>query len=176
MKPFLLLFALVALSASAPGQTVLRKGDVFELRIGGVPAEVASEWAYQYTVGDNGTVKFPYIGEVRAADTSVADFARALERRLVQEKIFTQPTAVVTLRPETRFVTVGGEVRSPCSVPWSNGLTLWSAISRAGGNTDFARRAKLTREGKIRVVDFRKREKDASQNPTLLPGDEIDVF
>lgn len=121
-------------------------------------------------------MKFPYIGEVHAANTSVAEFSRALEHRLVQEKIFTQPTAVVTLRPETRFVTVGGEVRSPCAVPWSNGLTLWSAISRAGGSSDFGRKAKLIRDGKSQVLDFRKREKIPSQNPTLLPGDEIEVL
>src|SRR4051812_34373933 len=147
-----LLLALLLLALPAFSQTILRKGDAFDLRIGGVPAEVAAEWSYQYTVGDDGTVKFPYIGSLRAADSTVANFSRALDRRLVQEKIFTNPTAVVALLPQSRFVTVGGEVRSPCTVPWSNGLTLWSAVNRAGGRTEWAKKVKLIRQGKTQLL------------------------
>lgn len=43
MKPLLFLLALISLGASGLGQTVLHKGDVFDLRIGGVLADVAAD-------------------------------------------------------------------------------------------------------------------------------------
>lgn len=176
MRALLVAACLAALTASCFGQAVLRKGDVFELRIGGVPTEAASDWAFQYTVADNGKVKFPYIGELTAESRSVREFATAIERRLVEEKIFTKPVAFITLQPQSRFVTIGGEVRAPGAVPWTDGLTLFAAVSRAGGLSEWGGKARLVRDGKRQVFDLRKRDKDPRQNPKLLPGDELEVF
>jgi len=53
---FSLLAALVLPSANASAQAVLRSGDIFELRLSGMPSEYALEYSLQYTVGDNGEV------------------------------------------------------------------------------------------------------------------------
>src|SRR4051794_27980187 len=107
-----LLLLLLALGALVPNrseaQAVMRSGDVFELRLSGMPTEYASEFALQYTVGDAGEVRLPLIGEVKAAGVSTTDLARAIERKLVANKIFTTPTAVITIQPNTRVVSVGG--------------------------------------------------------------------
>src|SRR5687768_2515217 len=134
MKFCLLLITVFALLAPAGySQAVMRKGDVFDLRLSGMPAETATEWMMQYTVDDNGRVKIPYIGEIQVGGASTGDAARAIERRLVAEKIFTQPTAVILLQTQSRFVTVGGEVRAPGVVPWSPDLSLSAVIKRVGG-------------------------------------------
>ncbi|HEV7403744.1 MAG TPA: polysaccharide biosynthesis/export family protein [Chthoniobacteraceae bacterium] len=177
MTRFLLL--LLALGALLPcrsqAQAVMRTGDVFDLRLSGMPVEYAAEFATQYTVGDSGEVRIPFIGELKAAGTSSTTLARAIERKLVAEKIFTSPTAVITLNPASRFVTVGGAVRSPQAVPWTNDLTLSNAIIRAGGDNGFPnyRKVKLTRDGKATFYNLSRADKDPAQNPKLLPGDEV---
>lgn len=179
MKTLLLLFALLSLLAPAGySQATLRKGDGFKLVLSGMPAETAQEWMLDYTVGDDGHVKIPYIGDINANNMSTNEFCRTVERRLVQEKIFTHPTAVIVLQPQSRFVTVGGEVRNPTIVPWSPDMTLSQAIKRAGGVGEWGKltKIKVTREGKSQVFNLKKSDKDATQNPVLLPGDEVEVL
>src|SRR4051794_14508217 len=111
-------------------QAVLRNGDIFELRLSGMPDEYGREYSLQYTVGDNGEVSFAQLSSpIKAANMSTTQLERAIEKRLVAEKIFTNPTAVVMLQPSSRFVTVGGGgVRAPNSVPWAPDMTLSVAI------------------------------------------------
>src|SRR4051812_2688155 len=185
MRYLLFLFALaLALPApSARAQAVLRNGDIFELRLSGMPDEYGREYSLQYTVGDNGEVSFAQLSSpIKAANMSTTQLERAIEKRLVAEKIFTNPTAVVMLQPSSRFVTVGGGgVRAPSSVPWAPDMTLSVAIKRAGGFGDFAKASavKVTREGKTLIYDQKKYEKAPNrygdQNPKLLPGDEVEV-
>ncbi len=155
----------------------MRPGDIFELRLSGMPNEYASDFATQYTVGDRGEVRIPFIGELKAAGVSPTELARAIERKLVTDKIFTSPTAVITLRPESRLVSVGGAVKSPQALQWTNELTLSNAIIRAGGDNGFVnyRKVKLTRDGKITFFNLNRADKDPAQNPKLLPGDEVIV-
>jgi polysaccharide export outer membrane protein len=179
MKTLLVLLGLLALLAPASySQATLRKGDSFKLVLSGMPAETAQEWMLDYTVGDDGRVKIPYIGDVNANATSINDFCRNIERRLVAEKIFTHPTAVLILQPQSRFVTVGGEVRSPSTVPWTPDMTLSQAIKRVGGVGEWGKltKIKVTREGKSQIFNLKKADKDPEQNPKLLPGDEIEVL
>lgn len=173
----LLLLLLLAAVTGAHGQAVLRKGDVFELRMSGMPLDQAQEFGFQYTVGEDGRVSLPYVGAVPAAGMTTTEVARTIERRLVAEKIFTAPTAIVNLPSGTLFVTVGGKVKSAQAVPWASDLSLSAAITRAGGPDDFGHlnNVRLTRDGKTHIFDLTKAEIDANQNPRLRPGDEIAV-
>lgn len=179
MTRFLLI--LLALGALTPcrshAQALMRNGEVFELRLSGMPSEYANEFPPQYTIGDSGEVRIPFIGEMKAAGTSPTQLARAIERKLMADKIFTSPTAVITLRPESRLVSIGGAVRSPQALQWTNDLTLSNAIIRAGGDNGFPRldKIKLTRDGKVTFFNLKRADKDPAQNPKLLPGDEVIV-
>ena len=178
MKRFLLFLAVLALAAPAAfPQAVMRKGDVFELRLSGMPLDAAQEFFLQYTVGDEGRVKIPYIGEIQAQGITTTQLARTIEKELVAKKIFTRPTAVINLQAQSRFVTIGGEVRAPNTVPWSPELTLSMALKRVGGVSEWGstKKIKITREGQSRMFNLTKADKDPSQNPKLLPGDEIEV-
>jgi protein involved in polysaccharide export with SLBB domain len=68
-------------------------------------------------------------------------------------------------------------VRAPQAVPWNNDMTLTNAITRAQGFADFAnkKKVKLVREGKSAVFNLTRVDKDPTQNPKLLPGDEVEV-
>lgn len=168
----------LALAPRASAQAVIRPGDLFEMRFSGMPADVAAELAMVYTVGDDGSVEVPLIGTVRAAGLSTTQFAKSVEAKFVAAKIFTQPTVIVNLQQQSRFVTVGGEVRAPQVVPWSQDLNLSQAIKRAGGPGEFGniKKIRVLREGKLMgVFNLRAADKDPNQNPKLLPGDEIEV-
>src|SRR4051812_26126603 len=146
MRYLLFLFALaLALPApSARAQAVLLNGDIFELRMSGMPDEYAREYSLQYTVGDNGEVSLSQLNSpIRANGLTTTQLERTIEKRLVAEKIFTNPTAVIMLQPSSRFVTVGGAVRNPNIVPWTPELTLSMAIKRAAGFGDFAAKKKV---------------------------------
>ena len=176
-----LLLALLSLALLLPGhshaQAVIRNGDIFELTLSGMPVEFAAEYHLSLTAAEDGEIHLPYVGALKATGLSTMQLARAIERKLVADKIFTNPTAVVTLQPQSRFVTVGGAVRAPQAVPWNVDMTLSNAITRAGDFSDFANRKKikLTREGKVSYYNLKISERDPTQNPKLLPADEVTV-
>ncbi|MHA3772758.1 polysaccharide biosynthesis/export family protein [Verrucomicrobiota bacterium sgz303538] len=173
----LLFLALCTVASSGFAQAPLRPNDTFELQLSGMPAEYAQDFRGQYTVGDDGTVSIPLIGPVKAAGLSSSQLQRAIEKKLVSEKIFTSPTVLLVLPMQSRFVTVGGGVRQPQTVWWSADLTLSSAIKRAGGISDFGNKSKIRviRDGKSGVFNLNKSDQDPNQNPKLLPGDEVEV-
>jgi len=106
----------------------LRPGDVFEMRLSGMPAEYAGDFNLQYSVGSEGTVSVPLIGEMRAAGLTASQLERQVESKLVNDKIFTHPTVLINIAQATRYVSISGGVRQPQRLSWSNDLTLSSAI------------------------------------------------
>lgn len=92
----------------------------------------------------------------------------------IQDK---RPTATAPVEQCSRFVIVAGAVRSPGARPWVHGMTLSMAIKRAGGTDGWnsGRNIKVTREGKTQLFNLNREAKDPSQNPKLLPGDEVEV-
>jgi protein involved in polysaccharide export with SLBB domain len=179
MRFLLTLFAVSGLlCASGLGQAnaTLRSGDMFELRLSGVPAEAAAEFSLLYTVGSDGSVNIPLIKDpVKAEGTTPTQLQRTIESRLVAEKIFTRPTVVINVQNAARTVFVGGNVRAPSRVPWSNDLTVISAINSAGGVSEFAGdKIRLIRGGKYEVYSRKSLTRDPANDPKVLPGDQIE--
>jgi polysaccharide export outer membrane protein len=160
---------------SIPEGVVFRTNDSFELRMSGMPPEDALPFAQQFTIGGDGFVNIPLGGQVRAAGLTQSQLERAIERCLVEKKIFTRPTATINVAPQARFVTIGGQVRNPQRLPWYADLTLNSAISAAQGAGDFAgNKIRLIRGGKVLMFDKKVIAKDPAQDPHLLPGDQVE--
>jgi len=156
----------------------IRVGDVFEMRLSGMPVDLASEFAVQYTVAQDGTVNVPLIGEMKVQGLTANQVEHAVQAKLVADKIFTHPTVVVNTGGGPRFVSVGGGVRAPQRLQWSQDLTLRTAIENAGGLDDFGNKkgVRLIRDGRIfQTYDLRVLEKDPSQDPKLMPGDQVFV-
>jgi polysaccharide export outer membrane protein len=173
-----LIFSFVtSVAASAFAQATLRVGDPVEIRIGGVPQEEQQQVNNVYTIDASGTVNLPYINKLKAAGLTPAQLARSIEERYREGKIFTNPNITILMQPSARFVNVGGSVRQPMRVPFTEDMTLLAAINGAGGFNDFAdqKHVRLLRGSEVKVYDVRQFRKDPSQDVKVQPGDRIEV-
>ena len=159
------------------GNVVLRAGDSFQLYMSGMPAEDAAAFPREYTIGQDGMINITFAGQIRAAGLSQSQIERAIEERLVSEKIFRAPTATINVQAGARSVIVGGQVRSAQRLAWSSDLTLMSAIMAAGGPGDFAsKKVNLIRSGQVMTYEYYKLKKKPADDPKVLPGDQIDFL
>lgn len=178
MKWLLAVFLSVfAFAASAHAQATLRIGDPVELKISGVPAEDQNQVNNTYSVDADGAINLPYIGKVHAEGMTPAQLSRSIEENYRSSKIYTNPNITIIMQPTARFVNVGGSVRVPSRVPFTEDMTLLTAINAAGGFNDFAdqRHVRLLRGSEVTVYDVRRFRKDPSQDVRLRPGDKIEV-
>ena len=128
------------------------------------------------TVGSDGLVNILYAGRIQAAGRTPGELERAIEKALIDKKIFRWPAATVNIATQLRYVTVGG-TRNPGRVPWSADLTALSALMAQAGPTDFSGdKIHLTRGGKVTVYSYKKLRRDPSQDPKLLPGDQVELL
>jgi polysaccharide export outer membrane protein len=176
-KLFAILILVVAFSGGAYAQATLRIGDPVELKISGVPPEDQSQVNNMYSVDADGAINLPYIGKLHAEGMTPAQLSRAIEENYRSNKIYSNPNVTIFMQPTARFVNVGGSVRSPTRVPFTEDMTLLTAINASGGFNDFAdqRHVRLLRGSEVTVYDVRKFRKEPSQDVKLRPGDKIEV-
>lgn len=179
MKKFCSLVAFILLGASTglAGDALLRVGDTFDLRIGGVPAEDAGKIAGTYTIDDEGCVNLAYIGKVQAVGLTPSSIQSKIEHTYTGGGIFTHPTITLNIAPTSRLVTVGGEVNSKGRIPYTADMTVMSAIGAAGDFTIFANQAKvrLIRGNSVQEINCKKIRSNPSLDIRVLPGDNIQV-
>jgi polysaccharide export outer membrane protein len=158
-------------------QAVLRVGDPIELRIGGVPQDEQLQVNNTYTVDATGAVSLPYINKIKASGLTPSQLARAIEDAYRAGKIYTNPNVTILMQPAARFVNVGGAVRTPMRVPFTEDMTLLTAINAAGGFNDFAdqKRVRLLRGSEVKLFDVRQFRKNPSKDVGLQPGDRVEV-
>jgi protein involved in polysaccharide export with SLBB domain len=102
---------------------------------------------------------------------------KAVQTKLIEEKIFRWPTITINVPERSRLITVGGMVRAPQRIFWSADMTLMSALNAAGGPADFAGdKIRLTRNKKPTNFSRKKLVKFPDQDPKLLPGDQIEAL
>ncbi|MEY2608132.1 MAG: polysaccharide biosynthesis/export protein VpsN [Verrucomicrobiota bacterium] len=174
---FLTLLFVFALSVAAFGQATLRVGDPIEIKIGGVPNDEQAQVNNTYTVDTNGSVNLPYINKLKAEGLTPAELARSIEQTYRTNKIYTNPNITILMQPTARFVNVGGAVRTPARVPFTEDITLLASINAAGGFNDFAdqKRVRVLRGNEVKVYDVRQFRRDPSLDVKLQPGDRVEV-
>src|SRR6266404_7230728 len=138
MRSFLFSLLFLGFAAIASGQAPLRISDFVDLKISGVPVEEQQQVNNIYTIDANGSINLPYINKVKAQGLTPAQLARSIEEIYRGNKIFTNPNITIVMQPMARFVNVGGSVRQPMRVPFTEDMTLLAAINGAGGFNDFA--------------------------------------
>jgi len=106
-----------------------------------------------------------------------AQLASSIENGYKSARIFTNPTITIVMQPQARFVNIGGAVRAPARIPFTEDMTLLTAISAAGGFNDFAdqKRVRLLRGSVAKSYDVRQFRRDPGLDPKLQPGDKIEV-
>lgn len=174
---FAIVVLVLALTGGAYAQATLRIGDPVELKISGVPAEDQTQVNNTYSVDADGAINLPYIGKMHAEGMTPSQLARSIEENYRSNKIYTNPNITIFMQPTARFVNVGGSVRNPSRVPFTEDMTLLTAINASGGFNDFAdqRHVRLLRGTEVTVYDVRRFRKDPSQDVRLRPGDKIEV-
>ena len=168
----------VATAADTPATPAvpLRNGDMVEIRIANVPADDVGQITGMYTLDESGMVNIPFIGLTKISGLPPSKAQLELQNKFVTEGIYTNPTVLVNPTMGARLVTVSGAVKAPQRVVFTSDLTLMSAISGAGGFSDFAGDLiRLTRAGKVMKYSRKKLYKDPSQDVPLQPGDQVEV-
>lgn len=176
-----ILLLLFPLHGRAQEAAVLKPSDPVTIELK-VPAEDAQNITSVYSVSETGTLKMPYLEkEIVAKGLSISQLARRIEAAYKAAGIYSAPSINVHLvNPPglAHSVTVGGEVKSGgAEVPLRDGMHLYTAITTAGGFTEFAdrRKVKLIRSQKANFYDMRDIKADGSNNPVLKDGDLIHV-
>jgi len=168
---------LFPLALSAYGQATLRIGDPVELKISGVPSDEQAQVNNIYTVDANGTINMPYINKIKADGLTPAELSGSIEGSYRAGRIYTNPTITIVMAATARFVNVGGAVRSPTRVPFTEDMTLLTAINAAGGFNDFAdqRKVRVMRGRDVKIYDVRESRRDPSRDIKLQPGDRVEI-
>jgi protein involved in polysaccharide export with SLBB domain len=128
---------------AARGNESLGPGDVLEIRVAD-----REELTGEYQVGEDGTIRFPWIGTVEVAGKLQRVIAEDIEGRLADGWLNHPQVAVRVIDRQNREVSVLGQVKEPGSYPFKERLTLVQAISLAGGMNPLAmpKKVKLIRE------------------------------
>lgn len=184
MKPTILFGSLftafaVILSAPAPSalaDAIMRSGDAFELRIGGVPPSEGSAFNNTYTIDSDGNLNLPLLGKLNVSGMTPAQIQSTIERAYKTRDIYTHPT-ITLVSSQARFISVGGSVRSPQRVAYTPDMTVLSAINAAGDFSEFANRKSVVilRGGERIVVNCKEIARNPSKDVKVLPGDQIQV-
>jgi polysaccharide biosynthesis/export protein len=126
---------LVALSVQTPPPPAVATSPTYRIGVGDVLAIQVweeNDLTGQYTVEGDGTVAFPLVGRVPAADLAVHDFEASLQTRLADGYLRRPLVRVQVAEYRSRRVFVMGEVARPGPISLTGELSLLEALSQAG--------------------------------------------
>ena len=163
---------------TAPGSVpfasdLIRVGDKITIQLSGVPD---GGYFVEKQVPPTGEFTLPYLTQTfQATGKTTPQLAQEVTEAYKAQKIYTNP--VVTVLAEERFITVGGEVRSPTNVVYRPDLTLVGVINSCGGFTEFANRksVRIIRGKQVFYVDALRAVDIPGDDPAVYPGDQIYV-
>jgi len=185
----LALIILIATTSPAFSQQkpyIIGIGDVLSVTIfaGG-----ATQEALDLEVSSEGTINFPFLGEIKAEGLSVTQLTETVTRPLVRD-YFVNPQVIISVRDEkskeaniTHYkIYVLGKVNSPGVYDFREGLTALDACILAGGFAQYAapNRSTITRraeQGKQEIIKINldRVKKGKDKDLQLKPGDRIYV-
>src|SRR5262245_19591384 len=174
-----------ALQAQTRPQTEYAVGpqDVLTVQVFGEP-----EYSGKFTVEQDGTFTYAQIGRIKAAGLTLRSLEQQLKAHLADGFLKNPQVAVSIENYRSQKVLIIGEVRSPGEYQLAGGMTLLSALARAGSTTPTAAREVLimrtppnAKPGestepevlKIDLVDLQ--AGNMSLNVPLLDGDTVIV-
>lgn len=153
---------------------LLDSGDLLDVHVFDTP-----ELSGKLRVNDEGSIVLPVGGAVAVRGLTAQQAQVAIEQCLRAKNIMHAPHVdVLVLEYATQGVTVGGEVKSPGSYPWTPKRSVQDFISIAGGVTASASRTVMViRHNGEQVMQFRLEAgaKDSGGDIQVIPGDRIQV-
>lgn len=159
----------------SPGQSATLKADE-NYRLGSgdrvrVTVYGQPELTGEYAVDGSGQMSYPLVGQIRAGGLTAHQLEQALIGKLSPDYLKNPSISVEVLTYRPFYIV--GEVRTPGSYPFVNGMTVLNAVALAGGFTYRARENSfyVTRTAE----DGSKNKISAGADATILPGDIITV-
>jgi protein involved in polysaccharide export with SLBB domain len=180
----LILVALAACHDPPPSQypsqqvyledTTLGPGDVFEVRV-----FQQEQMTNTYSASSEGTIAFPLIGDVTVNGKTPAEVEKEIRERLADGYLTNPQVSVLVKEYKSKKVSIAGQVPSPGTIGYTEGMTIIEAVSKAGGFTQMARKNAVT---VTRMIDGKKEtytvpvERIASGSANqfyMRPGDNV---
>lgn len=181
-KLIALLFGCAGISSAVVSAQSISVNESLAISIKGVPLSEQGRISGSYNVDGSGYVHMPMLKKIKASGRTISSLARSIEAAYEEAGIYTDPRIAVAsgqddnkrIIREKEVVSIGGYVKSGGPRPYVVGMTLFQAVSAAGGETPFGsiRRVELHRKGRVKIYDMRKSE---NMRIKVLPGDSIKV-
>jgi polysaccharide export outer membrane protein len=137
----LVLLVMLALAGCMPGQNLAMlpssQDESYQLGPGDQIRVITydeTQLSNTFTVGDDGKIAFPLIGNVMASGHTPNQVASEIAASLQNSKLVNQPSVSVEV-VQYRPVSVLGEVNHPGQYPYQPGMTTLDAVALAGGFT-----------------------------------------
>lgn len=125
----------------------------------------------EYLIDTAGNINMPLAGTVHAAGGTAAALTEKIQDALIRSNYLRDPKVTVEVQTYRPFYVLG-EVKQPGEYTFTVGMSVLSAIARAGGYDYRAREEEVIL---LRIVDGREQEFRAIERTPILPGDIIRV-
>jgi protein involved in polysaccharide export with SLBB domain len=135
----------------------------------------------EYTIDVHGGIAFPLLGDIEVLGLSRGELERTLQEQLSDGYLVNPVVSVDLMEVRSRQITILGQVASPGTLPYFEGMSIVEAISQAGGFTAMARKnsVRVTRHNGKEKKDYTVPVEAIAENRAdrflVRPGDVIFV-
>jgi polysaccharide export outer membrane protein len=162
------LLVLLATAVSAPADdNAYRLGPGDKVR---VTVYNEADLSGDFEISGQGDVALPLIGQVHVADRTITDVEAIIAQKYGKDYLVNPRVNVEVLNYRPFFIL--GEVKTPGSYPYVNGMTVLNAVALAGGYTNRANRDRIYIK---RGSGSKSSELEGKEETVVLPGDVIRV-
>ena len=124
-----------------------------------------------FAVDPSGNLSMTLVGNIPASGIGPKVLGQRIEAVLKKDGYLQSPKVAVEVQSFRPFYVLG-EVRTPGEFPYTNGMTVLSAIAKAGGYDYRAWEGEVLL---VRIVDGKQKEYRANERTPILPGDIVKV-
>jgi len=125
----------------------------------------------EFDVNDQGLLALPLIGQVRVTGLTLSEAQDLITQKYGNDYLVNPRVNVEVLNYRPFFIL--GEVKSPGSYPYVNGISIVNAVALAGGYTPRANRDRIVVK---HASDPAAGEQPVREDSPVLPGDVIRVL
>ncbi len=125
-----------------------------------------------FSLDGAGNIALPLLGNVPANGITATTLATRVETLLRKDSYMQDPKVAVQVETFRPFYVLG-EVRAPGEFPYTTGMSVLSAVARAGGYDYRAREGEVVL---VRMEGDQPKEYRAVEQTPILPGDIIKVL
>lgn len=124
-----------------------------------------------FVVDPSGSLSMTLVGNIPASGVGPKVLGERIEALLKKDGYLQSPKVAIEVQSFRPFYVLG-EVRQPGEFPYTNGMTVLSAIARAGGYDYRAWEGDVVL---VRMVNGKQKEYRATERTPILPGDIVRV-